>query len=514
MKRLLVVLGLSFAVPPAGWAVLARAPWRWWKKALLALPVLALAVAHLVAVWGMRFELLGSGSVHPYFPKRESHYAAIEKKAQQDSAQTALVTATPAPEPQPSDRASGVAEAAPPAPKPSVAPENAALTAKGFWPGFNGPDRDAQYRETEILTSWPAKGLRELWRRPVGGGYASMAVAGGRIFTIEQRRDQEAAVAYDLETGRELWAVTWKAFFQETMGGDGPRATPAWDAGTVYFLGAEGEFRATDATSGKTVWRKNILQDNGASNALWGMAAAPLIVDDKVIVLPGGSGGKSVVAYHKATGQRLWSALDDRAAYTAPMLVTLAGERQILVVTVDRAAGLKPETGELLWAFSWKTEYDVNSALPVIVSPERFVLTAGYGHGAAMVEVKKSGDQWTATEIWKSQALKNRFNSNALRNGVVYGVDEGILVAMDAATGQRKWKGGRYGYGQFVMAGGFLVILSETGEVALVKANPDRHEELARFQALDGKTWNPPVIAGGRLIVRNTTEMACYWIAP
>lgn len=472
VKRMLGIIGLSFAIPPAGWVWLARTPWRWWTKTLMAVPVLALAVAHLMAFWGMRFELLGSGTIHPYFPKGESHYAALESKAQADGMPApAQPPPAPAPLPEPQVR---------PATAQAVPPEKPAPLA-GLWPGFNGPNRDAQYREAPILTTWPAKGLPELWRRPVGGGYASVVIAAGRIFTIEQRRAKEVAVAYDLDSGRELWTSAWDALFQESMGGDGPRATPAWDQGTLYVLGAEGELRAIDALSGKTV-------------------------------LPGGAGGKSVVAYDKTSGARLWSALDDRASYTAPMLVTLAGRRQVLAVTATRAAGLDPDSGELLWEFPWKTEYDINSALPVIVSPDRFVLSAGYDHGAALVEISQSGGKLSAAAIWNSKALKNRFNSNALHNGIIYGMDEGILAAIDAATGERKWKGGRYGYGQFVMAEGYLVILSESGELALVKANPGRHEELARFQAIEGKTWNPPAIAAGRLVVRNTTEMACYRI--
>lgn len=505
MKRLLGIVGLSFVLPPAGWWLLVRAPWRWWTRTLVAMPVLVLAIAHLMAFWGMRIERLGSGRIHPYFPKGESHYAAIERQAQAGAA-PAQPPAVPQPAPEPRPEPQVRPAAAPAAPREKPAP----LT--GLWPGFNGPKRDAQYRETPILTSWPAKGLPELWRRPVGGGYASAVIAAGRVFTIEQRRTKEVAVAYDLDSGRELWTVAWDAFFQESMGGDGPRATPAWDQGTLYVLGAEGEFRAIDALSGKTLWRKNILQDNGALNIQWGMAASPLVAGGKVIVLPGGSNGKSVVAYDKTSGARLWSALDDRASYTAPMLVTLAGRPQILVVTATRAVGLDPDSGELFWEFPWKTDYDVNSALPVMVSPERFVLSAGYDHGSALVEISQSGGKQSAAGIWSSKALKNRFNSNAFHNGIIYGMDEGILAAIDAATGQRKWKGGRYGYGQFVMAEGYLVILSESGELALVKANPGRHEELARFQAIEGKTWNPPAIAAGRLIVRNTTEMACYRI--
>jgi outer membrane protein assembly factor BamB len=147
--------------------------------------------------------------------------------------------------------------------------------APAYWTEFRGPDRDGHYRQMPVLTSWPAGGLRPLWKQPVGGGYASFAVARGRLYTIEQRGGEEVAAAYDAATGVELWTNRWRALFREAMGGDGPRATPTWSDGLVYVLGAEGEFRCLEEATGRVVWRKNILDDNGAENLQWGMAASP-----------------------------------------------------------------------------------------------------------------------------------------------------------------------------------------------------------------------------------------------
>jgi outer membrane protein assembly factor BamB len=293
------------------------------------------------------------------------------------------------------------------------------------------------------------------------------------------------------------------------MGGDGPRATPTWDDGRLYALGAEGEFQCLDAASGRRIWSKNILRDNGAENLTWGMAAAPLIVDDKVIVLPGGPGGKSVVAYDKLTGEPLWHALDDKQAYTSPMLVTLAGQKQILVVTAHRAVGLTVD-GKLLWEYPWTTSYDINAAQPVIVGPDRFILSAGYGHGAALLQVKKEGGTFSVTPVWENNRMKNKFTSSVLHDGHIYGLDEAILACVNAETGELKWKGGRYGYGQIVLASGHIIVAAENGDVALVRATPEQHEELVRFPAIDGKTWNHPAISGGILLVRNGTEMSAF----
>jgi outer membrane protein assembly factor BamB len=455
------------------------------RKALLWLGGLVLASAAAVGVmmafFGLRFDRDGTGMRPlPYVDRAEQRLSEIEARA--------AVEHLPVPE----------AAAAEPA---AAAP---AVDMSAPWPAFNGAMQDGVYREGPIVLDWPPQGLAEVWRKPVGGGYASMVVAQGRIFTLEQRRNQEVATAYDLKTGRELWANSWQAFFQESMGGDGPRATPAWADGRVYMLGAEGELRCLDALTGKMQWRTNILGDSGAANIQWGMAASPLVVDNMVIVMP----GKGVTAYDARNGGRVWNALEDKAAYTAPMLATLNGQRQIVAVTGERAVGLTLDGSKVLWAHPWKTDYEINSALPLIVDGKHLILTAGYGHGSALLEITPDG----AKELWQSKAMKCKFNNAVLHKGVVYGLDEGILAAMDAQTGQRKWKGGRYGFGQLLLAGEHLVVLSESGEVALVKASPSGHEEVARFEAIEGKTWNVPAMADGLLLVRNGAEMACYRI--
>jgi outer membrane protein assembly factor BamB len=380
-----------------------------------------------------------------------------------------------------------------------------------YWTDFRGPRRDGVYDELPILTKWPAEGPQRLWRKPIGGGYASFVCANGKAFTIEQRGGQEVAAAYDIGSGREVWSHGWDGHFQESLGGDGPRATPTWHDGRLYVLGAEGELRCLDAESGRRLWSKNILQENGAGNLQWGMAASPLIVDDKVIVLPGGSPDKSVVAYDKVTGSPLWQALSDKQAYISPMLVTLAGERQILIVSGSRAIGLSTE-GKLLWEHPWSTSYDINASQPVIAGPDRFILSAAYGHGAALVQITKANDAFRAAKVWENTRMKNKFTSSVLHEGHIYGLDEAILACVNAETGELKWKGGRYGYGQVVLASGHLIVTAEDGDVALVRATPERHNELVRFSAIEGKTWNHPAISNGVLLVRNGTEMSAFRI--
>lgn len=429
----------------------------------------------------------------------DAHYAELEKQRQEQAAQPApSVTASPSPSPSPSA-----------SPSPGQTP---AETAHNYWTNFRGPRRDGRYEEASISTNWPANGLPMVWKQPIGVGHASFVVADGKAYTIEQRRNQEVVAAYDMNNGRELWTQKWNAEFNDSTG-DGPRSTPTWDEGRIYALGATGELRCLNATTGVVIWGKNILSDNQAKNLPWAMAASPLIVDDKVIVLPGGTSGKSVVAYNKNTGAPVWRVLNDTQAYVSPMLVELAGRRQIVVVSASRVVGLAPANGALLWEYAWDTDNGINVSQPIMVDQNRFFISSGYGKGAALVEVKGSGNSFTASTVWENTNMKNKFNSSVLYNGYIYGLDEGILVCLDVNTGERKWKDGRYGYGQIILAGSHLIVTSDKGDVALVKATPSAYTEVARFTAVQGQTWNYPAIANGRLLVRNSNEMAAFDIS-
>lgn len=518
-RSLPFVLIASLLFPPLGLALLLTH-----READASLKTLGSVL--IVALGGLYFYLLlGSGSG----PNTASHYDALERhraeqrssappienQLQPENAQAQAPLESVVQQQASAVEAQAVApgEAAPTvgSDSPSSQPQpSQSKRRRNYWTDFRGPGRAGRYDELTVKTAWPAEGLPLLWRQPVGGGYSSFTIADGVAYTIEQRRAQEVVAAYQMDTGRELWTHSWKGYFRESLGGDGPRSTPTWDAGRLYALGAEGELRCLDAKSGRPLWSKNILSDNGASNIHWGMAASPLIVDDKVIVQPGGSRSRSVVAYNKMTGAPVWKSLDDQASYTSPMLVTLAGARQILVVTARRVVGLDPASGALLWEHPWANSASINVSQPLIAGPNRFFISAGYGKGASLIEVKREGRGFVASSVWQNNSMKNKFNSSVLHEGHVYGLDEGILTCIDVATGERRWKGGRYGYGQVVATGGHLIVTTEDGEIVLVRATPKGHEELARFPALEGRTWNNPAISDGRLLVRNATQMACY----
>lgn len=499
MLRSPLLLWLSVIVfPPLGLVLLwMRRDWGVFRRLAATLGVVVIAFAELVLVYGMHVEW--NGTLKPYavsFESRARHDARVEENRarQRAEAPTTPVETAPAPE--------------------SAKPERVAAkpASRAYWTDFRGPHRDGVYAESEILTTWPSTGLPLLWKQPIGAGYASFTVGEGRAYTIEQRRDKEAVTAYDVRTGRELWAFTYPAAFDEVLGGPGPRATPVYHDGLVYSLGALGDFYCLFAKTGQLKWSKNIVADNDAKNIHWAMSGSPLIVDEKVIVTPGGPNGKSIVAYHRLTGEPIWRSLNDRAAYTSPILATLAGRKQIVWISAERAVGIAVEDGKLLWDYPFPAQMDMNCSQPVMVDDSHVLLSSSQGPGAALLEITTAGDVFTAREVWKNNRMKNKFNSSVLYQGYAYGFDESILACIDAKTGELKWKGGRYGYGQLLLAGGYLVVLTEQGEVVLVRATPESHQELAHFQAIEGRTWNIPAIDNGLLLVRNSTEMACFRI--
>jgi len=465
----------------------------------IAAALISVTGAVLYQFFGLRVVVYGGGT-----PRLAFVTPALAQARAIERHRVAQAPATPA---------GAVAPAAPDVATPD-SPVRSATTAAPDWSDFRGPARDGHYTARPIQTSWPNGTLTPVWKQPVGGGYASFVTA--RVngldlaFTIEQRGNQEVVAAYDVATGRERWTSKWSAEFKEFMGGDGPRATPTYFDGFVYAQGAQGELRALDASTGRMIWRTNMLTDAGATNVQWGMSASPLIVDDALVVLPGGTRNHSVAAYDHRTGKPLWSALSDRQAYASPMLVTIDDVRQILVVSAARLMGLATADGSVLWEYPWVTMYDVNAGQPIVIGRNRVFVSSGYDKGAAVIEVTMAGGQGTVREVWKNNRMKNQFSSSVLFEGHIYGLDESILACLDVETGTVKWKGGRYGYGQIALASGHIIVLTEDGDLALVRATPERHVEVTRFPVLDGKTWNHPAFSDGRLLVRNLKEMALF----
>lgn len=381
------------------------------------------------------------------------------------------------------------------------------------YPQFLGPHRDGKIYGLKLARDWSQQPPRRLWRQPVGAGWSAFAVTGGIAVTQEQRGEQEMVTAYKLKSGKMIWSHGDSARYESPLAGIGPRATPTIVGDRVYALGATGLLNCLDLASGKSVWARNICADNEAAINNYGMASSPLVYDSLVVVSAGGAKGRSLVAYHKDKGGIVWRAGDDRAGYSSPMLATLAGQPQILIFNRYNVVAHHPASGAILWQHPWPGNTECVSQ-PLLLPGDRVFVSSGYGIGGKLFQIQRheNGD-WQAGLVWESNRLKAKFTNVVLHDGYLYGLDDGIMVCLDPANGERKWKGGRYGHGQIILVEDVVLVQAENGGVALVEASPAAHRELARFSALEGKTWNHPALAGPYLLVRNDREAACYELA-
>jgi outer membrane protein assembly factor BamB len=393
----------------------------------------------------------------------------------------------------------------------------------GDWPGFRGPGRDAVVRGARIATDWgAAPPSRPLWKRRIGPAWSSVAVVGERLFTQEQRGTVEAVVCLDARTGREIWSHQDAGRFEDGQAGPGPRATPTFHGGRVYALGATGTLNCLDAATGARKWSRNIAADAGAKAPLWGFSSSPLVVGPVVIVFAGGDGSKSLLAYRTDSGDPAWTAPAGTHSYSSPQLASLGGEDQVLFFGDRGLVAVNPVSGAVLWQGSVPGSGMPRSLQPRLVGNNQILLGSGSDFGTALLEVKRDGKTWSVTERWTSRRVKPSFNDFVVHDGFAYGFDNNVFCCLDLQTGQRRWKEGRYDHGQVLLLAeqGLLLVVSEMGEAILLAARPDRHEELGRFQAINErqveheKTWNHPVVAHGRLYVRNATEIACFELPP
>lgn len=397
---------------------------------------------------------------------------------------------------------------------PAVLPSPPAEAETGaYWPGFRGPHRDDVVPGVRIKTDWTASPPVQLWRRPIGPGWSSFAVRGGLIYTQEQRGPDEVVACYKLTTGEPVWAHRDPARFWESNGGPGPRGTPTLSQDRVYTFGATGILDVLNARDGAVVWSRNAVSDSGMKVPGWGFASSPLAAGDMVIVAASGK----LVAYDLATGAPRWSGPDGGDSYSSPHLVTLDGVPQVLLMSAAGATSVAPSDGKLLWKYAWPS--DTRIMQPAVTADGDLLITKGDamgGGGMRRIAVIHGPAGWTAEERWTSNGLKPSFNDSVVHNGYAYGFDGSILACIDLKDGARKWKGGRYGNGQLLLLSDqdLLLVLSEEGELALVGATPDQFKEFAKFPAIEGKTWNHPVLAGDVLLVRNGQEMAAFRLSP
>lgn len=398
-------------------------------------------------------------------------------------------------------------------------------------PAYRGGNRDGIVIGPILREDWKQKPLVENWRQPIGGGYAQFAVQGDLLVTIEQRKENEAITCYSAETGKLKWIYEYSANFFEAMGGEGPRTTPTIHDGKVFSVGAEGNVVCLDLSSGEKIWSKNMLKENDVPNVIWGMSSSPLIVDDMVVVNPGGPKGNGMIAYNIETGDTVWTGKgvsefqadppltpenENRCGYSSPMLAEIAGVRQIILLDGQGLSGYQIFDGKQLWHYEFNNGPDVNVAQPIVLKDDQIFICASYGIGSVLLKVNFQDDQWAVKESWKNiRIMRCKFTSPVLYEDHVYGLDEGIMMCIDPYTGKKKWKKGRFGNGQILITGDQILIMGEKGDLAIVKANPEKYQEVARTKVLTKsvKVWNPHALVDGQVFVRDHVEMASFDLA-
>lgn len=394
--------------------------------------------------------------------------------------------------------------------------------------GFLGSDRTAVILDRQFDVPRAIDEAEVVWDQGIGDGWSSFSVSGDRAVTLEQRDDLECVTCYRLSDGELLWMVSHEARHEHALGGVGPRSTPAIDEGRVYAQGATGMLWCLDLASGKEIWSVDLLDLAGwgklASEAAitWGRSGSPLIIDGELCVVPFGGPelnaetGRSLLAVDAQTGKTRWTAGEDQISYASPVLLILAGQRQIVSVNEKTITGHRVEDGTVLWETAWFGESNggANCAMAVQAGPNRFLIGKGYGGGSALFEVTKPAGVWKVEPIWESnRILKTKFTHAAVVDGIAYAISNGSLEAVGIEEGERSWSQGRrsrFGQGQILVVEDVIVGQTEPGEVVFVAADPSEYRELLRLPALTAKTWNVPTIAGRHLLVRNDRQAICF----
>lgn len=490
------------------WAVASRRLSAGARRASLAATLLAACgLFAIIRTDGVSSHILGSDYRWRWTPTAEE--LLLAKAANEPAPVVAQQAATEVPKatPPPAPVATPIVPAAAPeiaAPEP--APRKVASVSE--WPGFRGPARDGVIRGLRISSDWSASPPVQIWRRPVGPGWSSFAVQGDLIYTQEQRGDEEMVAAYRLSTGEPVWRHSNPVRFYESNGGAGPRATPTVDQDRVFAHGATGIVNAFDARTGKLLWSHDSSADTDVPVPGWGFSSSPLVVDDTVIIAASGA----LIAYDAATGETRWLMPSRGGSYSSPHLLTIDGVNQVVLMGGRGTTAVAVADGAVLWENAWAGAPMVQPAL--LPGGDLLITSADAmsGLGVRRLGLTHGAGGWTVAERWTSRGLKPYFNDYVIHEGHAYGFDGNILSSVNLETGDRAWKGGRYGNGQMLLLADqdLLLVTSEEGELALVSATPDKYTEIARIPALNAKTWNHPVIVGDVLLVRNGEEMAAF----
>jgi len=394
------------------------------------------------------------------------------------------------------------------------------------WPQFRGPNHNGTSTES-ISTKWPHDGPRQLWKVPLNDGFSTFAVASGKAFTLVSREidgaNQEVCVALDADSGKEIWSSKLGVAKYDNGGdrgvpgndgGDGPRSTPSIDGGRVYTYSSRLILECFDADTGREIWKHNLIGEYGGHNISWQSAASPLIEGDLVYVAGGGA-GQSLLAFDKADGHVVWKALSERMTHSTPVAATILGVRQIIFFTQSGLVSVEPKTGSVLWRFPFK--FAVSTAMSPVVSGNTVYCSAGYGVGASACQITRPGEAFAAAPLWFQPAsvINNHWSTPVCANGFLYGLfgqaqfGRGPLKCVDVASGKVMWSKDGFGPGGCTLVEGHVLVLSDSGDLVVVKASATGYAEEARSHILAGKCWNSVSVSNGRIYARSTKEGVC-----
>ena len=386
------------------------------------------------------------------------------------------------------------------------------------WPQFLGPQRNGTSVETNLLDTFPTAGPKVIWRVDLGTGMSGVAVSNGTVYTSFQDDTQQYVVALDEVTGDQKWRSEIADAYRNPMG-DGPRATPAVVDHVVYVLTGGGILAALEDASGIVRWKVNVTREPGSKPADYGMASSPLVSHGNVIVQPGTSSG-TVAAYSIESGDAEWVLGSDGSGYSSPVHLNLDGIEQVVAFSAAAVMGISPISGRKLWEYPFATDYDCNIACPVQIDDSSLLVSAGENHGAVVLRVTQSNGRWTVEETWSSlgrrSVLRSEWQTPVLLGDHVFGLDNvgaagpvTNLVCVNVSTGESVWSRNRFGKSNLTLADGKLFLSTVKGELVIVQATTDGFRETARASVL-GMTRQAPVIANGRLYLRDDKEIVCF----
>lgn len=385
------------------------------------------------------------------------------------------------------------------------------------WPQFRGPRGDGTWKSPKLPETWPASGLKRVWKQSIGGGYSGISIADGRALTMDRQTNPEVerVLCFDAATGRPLWQHSYPVTYGKLDYGNGPRAAPTVQDGFVYTVGALGEICCLEAKSGKVVWQKNYLADFGGRLPTWGFAASPVVYGNWLLLQPGGDQGSSLVAVERATCKEVWSSLNDEAGYCSPIVIRAHDQDELICWTPSHIRGLEARTGKSLWAHPYEITYGVSIAKPIV--HENLVLVAGYWHGTKAIRLGESPT--SATLAWEeNKFLRGLMSQPLYRDGYVYLLDKQYgLTCFELQTGKKLWDDknqmtprGRNPHASLVWLGETdrAIILNEEGDLILARLNPDGYQEQSRTRIIDF-TWAHPAFSGNHVFARTDKELVC-----